>query len=244
MKNSFVFYTDYINQIELLNMQQRGLLFTAVMYYAAGCEPPELDGITSMAFSFIRNQLDKDIEKYNRTVEARREAGKKGGRPPVKPNEANAFSENQEEAKKANAFLEKQKKQTKVKKPDNDNVNDNDNVLKENTLAGVKEKRFAPPTLENVIGYCREMGYSMDAQRFIDFYASKGWMVGKNKMKDWKAAVRNWARQDKEQAKSAQLARSSSAPNRFHNFDQSSTSYDAIMQEQLRRRMMDEETDG
>lgn len=231
MKNSFVFYTDYINQIELLNMQQRGLLFTAVMYYVAGREPPELDGITSMAFSFIRNQLDKDIEKYNRTVEARREAGKKGGRPPVKPNEANAFSE-------------KQKKQTKAKKPDNDNVNDNDNVLKENTLAGVKEKRFAPPTLENVIGYCREMGYSMDAQRFIDFYASKGWMVGKNIMKDWKAAVRNWARQDKEQVKSAQPVRSSPAPNRFHNFEQPSTSYDAIMQEQLRRRMMDEETDG
>ena len=231
MKNSFVFYTDYINQIELLNMQQRGLLFTAVMYYVAGREPPELDGITSMAFSFIRNQLDKDIEKYNRTVEARREAGKKGGRPPVKP-------------KKANAFSEKQKKQTKAKKPDNDNVNDNDNVLKENTLSGVKEKRFAPPTLENVIGYCREMGYSMDAQRFIDFYASKGWMVGKNKMKDWKAAVRNWARQDKEQVKSAQPVRSSPAPNRFHNFEQPSTSYDAIMQEQLRRRMMDEETDG
>ena len=65
-----------------------------------------------------------------------------------------------------------------------DNVNDN--ALKENTLTGVKEKRFAPPTLENVIGYCREIGCSIDAQRFIDFYESKGWMIGKNKMKDWK----------------------------------------------------------
>lgn len=46
-------------------------------------------------------------------------------------------------------------------------------------------------------GYCQEKGYAMDAERFVDFYSSKGWMVGKNKMKDWKAAVRNWARQDK-----------------------------------------------
>lgn len=117
------------------------------------------------------------------------------------------------------------------------------NLKKKDTNVS-KEKHSVPPTLENVMGYCREMGYSMDAQRFIDFYESKGWMIGKNRMKDWKAAVRNWASRDKEQAKSAQTVRSSSTPNRFHNFDQSSTNYDAIMQEQLRRRMMDEETDG
>lgn len=55
-----------------------------------------------------------------------------------------------------------------------------------------KSKRFVPPTLEQVQEYSRERGNYVDAQRFIDFYESKGWMVGKNKMKDWKAAVRNW----------------------------------------------------
>ena len=45
--------------------------------------------------------------------------------------------------------------------------------------------------MENVSGYCRENGYNVDERRFIDFYESKGWMVGKNKMKDWRAAVRN-----------------------------------------------------
>ncbi|MCM1543673.1 MAG: DUF4373 domain-containing protein [Ruminococcus sp.] len=58
------------------------------------------------------------------------------------------------------------------------------------------QSRFVPPTLEQVKAYILEKGYSMDGERFIDFYESKGWMVGKNKMKDWKAAVRNWAREE------------------------------------------------
>jgi hypothetical protein bfra3_11661 len=53
-------------------------------------------------------------------------------------------------------------------------------------------KRFRPPTLKEVNTYISDKGYSIEAERFIDFYASKGWMVGRNKMKDWKAAVRNW----------------------------------------------------
>lgn len=56
--------------------------------------------------------------------------------------------------------------------------------------------RFAPPTLDEVQAYIAERGSSVDAQRFIDFYASKGWMVGKNPMKDWKAAVRTWDKRD------------------------------------------------
>lgn len=57
-----------------------------------------------------------------------------------------------------------------------------------------KAKRFTPPTLEDVIAYCNERGNSVDAQHFIDYYTSNGWLVGKNKMKDWKAAVRTWER--------------------------------------------------
>ena len=57
--------------------------------------------------------------------------------------------------------------------------------------------RFTPPTFEEVQAYCTERKNNVDPERFIDFYASKGWMVGKNKMKDWKAAVRNWESRDK-----------------------------------------------
>ena len=57
-----------------------------------------------------------------------------------------------------------------------------------------KRKRFEPPTLEDVQAYCNERNNGVDAQRFIDHYTSNGWLVGKNKMKDWKAAVRTWER--------------------------------------------------
>ena len=55
-----------------------------------------------------------------------------------------------------------------------------------------KTKKFIPPTVEEVQDYCIERNNGIDAQAFVDFYESKGWVVGKAKMKDWKAAVRTW----------------------------------------------------
>lgn len=51
---------------------------------------------------------------------------------------------------------------------------------------------FIPPSVEQVAEYCRERGNRVDAQTFVDFYTGKGWMVGKNRMADWRAAVRTW----------------------------------------------------
>lgn len=64
-----------------------------------------------------------------------------------------------------------------------------------------KAKRFYPPTLDEVKQYCEERKNNIDPMAFIDFYSSKGWMIGKNRMKDWKAAVRTWERKRKEQSK-------------------------------------------
>lgn len=61
-------------------------------------------------------------------------------------------------------------------------------------------KRFAKPTLEEVAAYCGERNNSVDPQRFIDYYEARGWVVGKTKMKDWKAAVRTWERNDDSRA--------------------------------------------
>ncbi len=66
--------------------------------------------------------------------------------------------------------------------------------------------RFTPPTLEDVQAYCRERKNKVDAERFIDYYTANGWQVGKNKMKDWKAAVRNWERSEKNFNKPTQKA--------------------------------------
>lgn len=57
--------------------------------------------------------------------------------------------------------------------------------------------RFTPPTVKEVAVYCQERGNSISPEAFVDYYSSKGWMIGKNKMKDWKAAVRNWERRQK-----------------------------------------------
>ena len=62
-----------------------------------------------------------------------------------------------------------------------------------------KRKRFSAPTVEEVQAYADEKGYtSFSAQRFVDYYESKGWLVGKSPMKDWKAAVRGWVSRDRE----------------------------------------------
>lgn len=60
----------------------------------------------------------------------------------------------------------------------------------------VKDKTFKPPSVDDVREYCEERGNDVDPQSFVDFYESKGWMIGKNKMKDWKAAVRTWERSE------------------------------------------------
>lgn len=69
------------------------------------------------------------------------------------------------------------------------------------SVRGEKAKRFIPPSVEEVEQYCIERSNNIDAQSFIDFYESKGWMIGKNKMKDWKAAVRTWERSRKQENK-------------------------------------------
>lgn len=58
------------------------------------------------------------------------------------------------------------------------------------------KKRFEKPSLEDIRAYCQERNNSVDPEKFFDFYESKGWMIGKNRMKDWKSAVRNWERKE------------------------------------------------
>ena len=70
-------------------------------------------------------------------------------------------------------------------------------IKKTLTNVSAKESRFTPPSLEEVTRYKNERHSPVDPEAFIDFYQSKGWMVGKNKMKDWKAAFRNWERDRK-----------------------------------------------
>ncbi len=72
-----------------------------------------------------------------------------------------------------------------------------DRLIEENAASGAlpaSKPRFTKPTLEEIIAYCEERGNNVDPQAFYDFYESKGWKVGNQPMKDWRAAVRTWER--------------------------------------------------
>ena len=92
---------------------------------------------------------------------------------------------------------------TKVKDPIEDKliVNNTVNTTTNNTM---NKGRFTPPTLTEVIEQCNKTGANIDPQGFIDFYESKGWMIGRNKMKCWKSAIRTWTRKEREKQKEKQ----------------------------------------
>lgn len=99
--------------------------------------------------------------------------------------------------------LEDHGKTTERPQKDTNNNDNNDNNDNKTTIIG----RFTPPTVEEVMAYCQERKNSISPESFVNYYTSKGWMIGKNKMKDWKAAVRNW--ETREKKKSAPAARQS-----------------------------------
>lgn len=71
-----------------------------------------------------------------------------------------------------------------------------DRLGKDTNNSADKPHGFTPPNIQDVRAYCKERGNKVDPENFWDFYQSKNWMIGKNKMKDWKAAVRTWERSD------------------------------------------------
>ena len=90
-------------------------------------------------------------------------------------------------------------KQTTNKRQTNDNIiikNNKNNKYKESISKDIPKKVFKKPSIEEIQKYCNERNNNVDADRFYNFYESKGWMVGSNKMKDWKAAVRTWEQKE------------------------------------------------
>jgi hypothetical protein len=97
---------------------------------------------------------------------------------------------------------------------ENENENEIENVI---VLNKKKVSKFEIPTIDDIIFYFAENGNQTEGQRFFDYYTSNGWMVGKNKMKDWKAAARNWMNNTKKY----QNAKQSDFEKRIENHNQS-----------------------
>ena len=192
-KKSFVLYYDWETLFASLDSnEEAGELIKALFAFAKRGEITEFSGALKMAFIFMAQQLEKDSIKWEERKIINTENGKKGGRPKKQTVLL--------ETEKTERFLENQ---TKAKKGVNVNVNDNVNVnVNDNDsdmgakapITPTKQKRFEKPTLEQVQAYCRERKNNVNAERFVDYYESNGWKVGKNAMKDWKAAVRTWER--------------------------------------------------
>lgn len=90
-KASFLMYLDYQEQFDLLTDEQAGQLIKAIIKYEKTGKIPELDGMLKMAFSFIKTQLDRDREKYNKKCEKNKENGKRGGRPKKEEKQEDTF---------------------------------------------------------------------------------------------------------------------------------------------------------
>ena len=79
----------------------------------------------------------------------------------------------------------------------NNNIGENNNTPEsEKPEKAEKKKRFVIPSVEEVQEYCTERGNNIDAQHFVDYYSARGWMLGKNHIKDWKACISTWERND------------------------------------------------
>ena len=180
-KNSFLIYLDYEEQFNLLTDEQVGQLMRAIIKYEKTGNVPELEGMLKMAFSFIKTQLDRDREKYNKKCEQNRENAKKGGRPKKQKNNF--------ENKKANGFEENQ---MDTEKPDNDNEDEediDDDIEKKNS----KRKTFAPPTLEEVEKYVLEKKLNVNAKNFYDYFTEGNWIDRNgNEVKNWKQKILTW----------------------------------------------------
>ena len=139
---------------------------------------------------WIHNHCDKLIGEYQKMAERNKKNAKLGGRPKNKylAKPTGIPDANQDETKSNPTGIPNQELLTNNQEP----------VTKE-----IRAKRFTPPTHIEAFDYFKERGLESkhEAQRFIDFYEMKGWMVGKNKMKDWKAAIRNWMKNCSAQSK-------------------------------------------
>lgn len=168
-------YHSYLDAIQALGDAERGRLMTAMLEYSLTGAAVELSGNEKFVWPLFKAQIDRDMERYKDTCRKNAENGKSGGRPKNQKNPV--------------GFLESEKSQGKGE-------GKGESKGKGDSPSG-KVTRFAPPSLSEVSDYCQERGNGVDPEQFVDFYASKGWRVGNQPMKDWRAAVRTWEKRSR-----------------------------------------------
>lgn len=186
--DSFVFYPTFLEQIEAIRNDRVQLaLFKAVVKYGLYGDIPDfsdidsIGGVLDAVFVPMKYVIDEAKARRKRNIAN----GLKGGAPKGNKNAAKPQPKTtQNNPKQPTSNL-------------NVNVNGNGNVNNStNVERGKGAKHFSKPTLADVEAFISENGLQMDGAAFYDYYESNGWKVGRGAMKDWKAAVRNWARRE------------------------------------------------
>lgn len=176
-RKQFTFYESFASALSRIKSKAaRCDAYDAICQFALYGTEPDLDSIpdsAAIAFELIRPTLEASKRKA--------ESGKRGG-------SAEANYKQTESKAEANRKQTAREKEGEIE----------GEIEKENECYIARTRsRFAPPTLADVSAYCLERGNHVDPERFCSFYESNGWKVGKNPMKDWKAAVRTWERDDR-----------------------------------------------
>lgn len=195
-KPGVMFYFDVRPCIKRLNLNEKGQLFEAILDYAESGIEPELDGALGIAWDFIQPRLDQDTERYGNKVLQKQYAAfvrelKKRGSVVISFDEWKNMT-----AVERDQLISGDIGRYPTSTPTSTPTSNSREVY---ASSPPRASRFTPPSVEEVRVYCAERKNSVDPERFVDFYASKGWLVGKSKMKNWRAAVRSWERSDSQQ---------------------------------------------
>jgi len=170
-KTSFLLYCDQQGVFNKLPDEIAGKLIKHIFAYVNDENPPCDDLLLTIAFEPIKTQLKRDLRKYDDYIDKQKFNGAKGGRP-----------KKEETTQITQPFFQEPKKADNVNDTDNDNVKD----------IKVKRDVFIKPSIVELKNYMLEIGMNDVSEKWFDYYESNGWLVGKNKMKNWRAAVRTW----------------------------------------------------
>ena len=199
-RKQFTWYRSYYDALKEIPAEEFRAIVLAVCAYALDGEEPELSGVARAIFTLIRPTLEvgrSKAENRSRAEQTSLSAEQTGNRPEQTKNKP----EQTQNKRKQTDNKPEQTRKEKEKEKEREKESENDSYC--SPPPPPASKRFVSPTLAEVQSYVAERQSPVDPQGFIDFYASKGWMVGKTPMKDWKAACRNaetWERWSRTEA--------------------------------------------
>lgn len=196
-------FADDLIAAEELTYEEKGRLFEAVILYASTGEKPNLPGNERFVFPWMKARIDREREGIEERKEVRKKAAQSRWNKPEEDTEE--CKSVQTDANDASAYQDMQTDANDAIKKEERRKNKEERIKKKEESESKRAcARFTPPTEEEVEDYCRENTLHVNAQRFVTFYASKGWKVGKESMKDWRAAVRGWALRDSQERQQVQ----------------------------------------